>query len=711
MTPFKKALLLPLFSFLVVFVILSPYLVGGKIVRGDGSDVVIPYFTFLKEAFQNGDSPFWNPHNAAGFPTFVSNSHPLFPLHILLLIFSPLTTHNIGLFIILGLALLFTILFIRELGAPYWGALIAGLSFMISQIVYENNVLTAFVVFFQAFFFWGLVKFSKSESRKQSLLYGFFLVLAIALGWFSGGASYQFVTYSIIGGLIFALFFAYHSGKKLRTIAWQLVVICGIGTAIGLFQLIPAFTINHFSNRAGGFSVADATTEPIVFSDLLLFLNPFLARSSESFLYMGLIPLLLFLASFFVRAPHLRFFRWTFFVAFLIGFNHSPLLWLIQKIPLLNSFRYPSRYMIVGSFAGATVAGLALYPLLLKFKSKLSGIADGSRKNFIAIGLVVLVSLTAVDYALAFWNKFLPVSVDASLLFNSQSSQALKKFAGDGRILSVLPENGLSVFYWSRTGQAPPEDIRSLTLDEMATLKPNNNLWYSLESIEYLDSLLPNYMGRYLSLLGGRQLGDYGEEKLHKYNVAEVRKVQLLKQRQGLLDFLGIKYLLSNFNLNDVGFGFPVAGNFSLAELQSGGVGLPFTIFKNPGAKPIAYFDSVTQFVGDGETAYQKFKGNNFQGVFVECADCLSTKIDPNAAIAIQRQNNGRLEISTMSSSRQFLISSQSFLPGWEAFIDNQPTMLYRVNAVFAGLFVPTGKHEITLKFSYPGLFRGALTK
>ncbi len=704
---FQKPPLILCLSFFVILLIFSPYFLGGKIIRGDQSDLFIPYLTFLKSAFQSGDSPFWSPYNAGGFPAFVSQPYPFFPLHALLLFLSPVAAHHISLFLVLSLALFFAVLFIQELDAGIVAAWVGGVSYLISQIVYENNSVTAIAVLFQAFFFWGIIKFIKADSSRRRWLYGGLLSLGVFLGWLGGSSNYQFVTYTIIGGFAFALFMAWKMKQKLWKIAGYFILICGIGTVLGSLQLIPAFAVTQYSIRAGGISFTEAASaEPVTFSDLLLFIDPFWPRSSEAFLYMGLLPLLFFIGSFFFRNSYIKFFGCVFIVVLFIAFNGSPLFWLLQHLPVLRYFRYPSRFMILGSFAGSVLAGLGLAQIWPKLEARFQQLKDPKARSW-ALGL--LIGLTVLDYKLAVIGKFGPVTVAPSIFTDNSATKTLQATAKDGRILFVLPENTMSVFYYSLLNQAPPDDIRSVSASEIDTLKPNINLWYGLQSIEFLDPLLPRNMGRFMALLGSRQLGEYGEKKLHKFNVPEMEKILMLKDREGLLNFLGVRYLLSAFNLSAAGFNFPVVGVMSIPELTAGNHQLSFGIYENPNAKRMAYFSPITKFVKDDEEGYQSFKAADFHGVFVTCAECAQKIVRSDGAVKINSQKNSGVAVSTNSSGQQFLVFSQNFLPGWKALIDGKETPMYRVNSVFGGIFVPEGKHEIKFEFRYFDMFKQIL--
>ncbi len=45
------------------------------------------------------------------------------------------------------------------------------------------------------------------------------------------------------------------------------------------------------------------------------------------------------------------------------------------------------------------------------------------------------------------------------------------------------------------------------------------------------------------------------------------------------------------------------------------------------------------------------------------------------------------------------LILSDTFYPGWQAEVDGERAPIYRTNAVFRGILVPTGKHQVEMEF------------
>jgi hypothetical protein len=69
----------------------------------------------------------------------------------------------------------------------------------------------------------------------------------------------------------------------------------------------------------------------------------------------------------------------------------------------------------------------------------------------------------------------------------------------------------------------------------------------------------------------------------------------------------------------------------------------------------------------------------------------------------------GRLDIRTQSPSEQLLVVSESYHPGWKAAVNGFPTQVYRVNGDYLGCIVGPGTQLVTLKFQPASLHTGRL--
>lgn len=80
---------------------------------------------------------------------------------------------------------------------------------------------------------------------------------------------------------------------------------------------------------------------------------------------------------------------------------------------------------------------------------------------------------------------------------------------------------------------------------------------------------------------------------------------------------------------------------------------------------------------------------------------------DNSQAILLEteRRQPEHLIVRTASPSPHMLIFAETFIPGWEATINGEPTEIWRANAYYQAVWVPAGTHEIVFRYQ-PVAFR-----
>ena len=76
-----------------------------------------------------------------------------------------------------------------------------------------------------------------------------------------------------------------------------------------------------------------------------------------------------------------------------------------------------------------------------------------------------------------------------------------------------------------------------------------------------------------------------------------------------------------------------------------------------------------------------------------------NSKIDENSSVEIISYESERVIIKSKNSTSAFLVLTDSFYPGWDAYIDGDETKIYRADGVVRAVYVPAGEH--TIEFSY----------
>lgn len=63
--------------------------------------------------------------------------------------------------------------------------------------------------------------------------------------------------------------------------------------------------------------------------------------------------------------------------------------------------------------------------------------------------------------------------------------------------------------------------------------------------------------------------------------------------------------------------------------------------------------------------------------------------------------------LKVMTSTPKMLFMSEVYYPGWAATLDGVPVKIFRCNYIFRAIAVPTGAHELRMKFIPPGYLEG----
>jgi len=81
---------------------------------------------------------------------------------------------------------------------------------------------------------------------------------------------------------------------------------------------------------------------------------------------------------------------------------------------------------------------------------------------------------------------------------------------------------------------------------------------------------------------------------------------------------------------------------------------------------------------------------------------------DGESTLEVRAYGPNRAEFVVKTSAPGLFILSDTYYPGWEAFIDGAPAPLIRTDAIFRGVLVPAGEHHLTLRYR-PAAFRVGL--
>lgn len=82
--------------------------------------------------------------------------------------------------------------------------------------------------------------------------------------------------------------------------------------------------------------------------------------------------------------------------------------------------------------------------------------------------------------------------------------------------------------------------------------------------------------------------------------------------------------------------------------------------------------------------------------------------LEPSSTITITHYNLNQVTLQANMAQAGFVVLADSYYPGWQATLGNQPTPIYRANSLLRAVYVPAGSHQIQFQFRPFDFYLGA---
>jgi hypothetical protein len=275
----------------------------------------------------------------------------------------------------------------------------------------------------------------------------------------------------------------------------------------------------------------------------------------------------------------------------------------------------------------------------------------------------------------------LSITVISLFLFNQRSLPPQKKFE--------LPQPEIIAYLKTVKG-------RVLPLAEHL-LKANANVIYGIASFRIHNPLLPARFVAYVTNSGATV------DEFHNQHYAPESIIH-----NKFIDAAGVKYFLTQFK--------DLPAPYLLRHTSKEGI----RIYENPNALSEAYICRNLQLASSGAQALEFMQKADFfpqSQVIVEspeknsdidalrsitCSTRGSSKVTP---LVLSQIRNNHFQLTTDEVKPAFLTVTQTYYPGWAAFIDGKEVPLYRTNYLFQGIVLPSGRHNVDLVY-FPASFK-----
>lgn len=357
-----------LFFLLFIDIFIEPSVIAKGI--GDNLTGNLPYQIFISRSLKNHSMPLWTSQIFMGFPIIAEavagSFNPVFKIFFSMLpLFQALNIITVFSFIF---ATFGTYLLAQKIGISKTGALISALAWTTSSyfILISDSVV---VVTSASWSPWILISFLRLCER-TNLTNMTILSFLIGMQLLSTYIQYSLIT--VLTGLIFYFYYfrIYQGSLSVKTIALPfLPILLAIGLAA--IQLMPtaefAFLSPRFrTNMALG---VDSTFTP--WGGIISIFLPHLSAGMPSkignnSLYIGIIPLILFVMAFLSKTNKSIHLKLIFIVFLLLSLGeYTPLYYITSSLPIFSIFRFPENYLLIATLSMALLAGIG-YDQFLK---------------------------------------------------------------------------------------------------------------------------------------------------------------------------------------------------------------------------------------------------------------------------------------------------------------------------------------------------------
>lgn len=726
---------------LLPFVIFNQAVFSNKLIAvGDftGSDLLdlhLPFKYLLHDSYTQGKIPLWTNYLANGFPVLAEGQSGVFyPINIILSFFDPVAALNYSIifaFIIAGLGTYFYCLTIPRM--TRWGAFLAACSFMFSSF-FVARVKHLNLIVVGAYLPWILFCTRMFFSSKK-YIWVLLLSIVFSLQIFAGHPHMFYLCLLIFGWhvlfeCVYVFVCNYRSETKrdtFRVVSNYFVTICvALVLSLGLsaVQILPTLELTWLSERTE-YTYLSSIAFPLHPFYLGSFIYPYLLGNPalgtykvdmgrfgiwwENVMYIGTLQFIIACAFVFAIVRNLRkaylnhsekfeFLRTLsfekhyllfigvsilFFLSLAMGTYSISYIFIYYLVPGMRLFRFPNRFNIYVLLGMSIFFGMAVSVYLPIVKRKLR------KYNYLFYSAMV-VFLVSLFYPL-YWfsSNYISYYPAKEFLKEPKALDLFRGSSGKSRVYSITQhfDGPYSELGWMNDKQ------EVFSLEE--AIPNNHTLRYGIDS--FTDR------GWYEGGLGTREHFEVERAILSS-------PVFNLDDRQKLLSLWNVGYILTNSPL-DVNKYLLKEGIPSSSNLTK-----PIYIYENPDALPRAYIARSLQSISDKKQLLEKSNEAEFNPYLTaytlrpgfEVANGLNKSFESNKVV-MDVYSSTFVKMSVQNSDGGYLIFSDTFYPGWNAYVDGVRTEIIPAYLSQRAIKMPVGRHSVEWKYQPKSFYIGVI--
>ncbi len=303
--------------------------------------------------------------------------------------------------------------------------------------------------------------------------------------------------------------------------------------------------------------------------------------------------------------------------------------------------------------------------------------------------LPILIVLTSLP-PLFFYHSRVP----AALVERGRATMQ-EALVEDAFVMPVMPAFS---DYLLRATQSDDDDASERLVYQLALLVPNMEALLDVRSIDFYQPIQPRRMARLLAALGSDTAPAPTAERLATAPLSVEKKIRTFVARRPLLSLLGVTHVVSAWELPP-----PFRLVADLRPVDH----LPSVHVYELEARPLAYSPSrAVQSSVDEEATIRRLRDAAYSDdSFLECGSCAGESQPSHVEVAVRSETSTELRLTAKAPVDSWLIVNKPRLPGWRVTIDGEEVKTAYANALFFGIPVPAGTHEVTLRITYGTLW------
>ncbi len=723
-----------------------PGRLGEKVFPADLIFYYYPMTEYASERLAKGDLPLWNPQQCCGVPFLATAQVAVFYpgtwLSLVMPVGTALKTLMFGEVLLGGL---FAALFFRALGVSHYAAGIGGVLFIFACILGQTFwPPEVSAIMWMPLLFLCVEKFVRQGKWRWWAAFTVATTLQILAGFpqFLVYTFYLLGPYAIVRLVHCSIGGQYESDQLIRR-GVGLGFACALALGLAGAQVLPTKELVDNSARGEGLAEQEVQyleqtgwkppdAEQIAHNAF----DPRPKLIAFDFLndagYLGMATL--FMIALAIVVGWRKHLTWFFLIAagasLLLSFGYH--LWsgwlyrLYEALPTGSMFRTPTRFKLLTFFSLISLAVFGIdqfrtgLPELrrdrtLRLAAGLAGIVVLALACRLSTPLGIVLALVAAGLLAGsfflFRHAWAPVALAAGLLVLLLFD--LAHATGRCGVLRDIPVQWGQCLHFRGAGLVRPWAFAGIVTDKEKVpghsricplyLKPVKVIrplerFYSVCDYE---ALLPKRW-----TLAGRAMG--GDRWRTMYRVDR-------RRFEGFYDMASVTYLVvprgPKKYMDPRGWDWD-RYDFKTWAPEGAPPELRAAEYRNRDALPRAYLVSRFDVCGP-EEALSRIAAGNFEyqtTVLLEKAPGMVPLSDSPARepATIVSYSPERVEIQTRSQGERLLVLTDTYFPGWKAFVDGVPTEILRANYLFRAVRVRSGLHTVVFEYQ-PASFRNGV--